>query len=131
MTHKLQPQVDILLHHSLDQQGVVDLQLVASVLQAYHSSKAPHKSQVMRLYKQQIRRLQTQQQAVITSSTDATTKLQSDIKAYISQTHPHIKSFVWQVDPELVGGFTILVGDMWHDSSITHQLHTIREQLSQ
>lgn len=131
MTDLLKAQADILVSHCLNPQGAVDQDLVNQTMVAFRSSRVKHKTQVLRYLKQSLGRLQSQQQATVISSSHLPEALRQQLTTYITHTYPQVKTFVWQVNPDLIGGFTILVGDMWHDSSIAHQLQTIREQLTQ
>lgn len=124
-------QAQQLLPHCLDQQGALSTQAITEVVKAIMASQVKGKAAILRQLKRLVEQENRRQQATVTSVTSLDKATQTQISTYITKHHPAIRRIVWQEDPNLLGGFTIQMGDMWYDLSIVHDLQTIREHLSQ
>lgn len=67
--------------------------------------------------------------AVITSSIELSTTLLSRIKNILESKLKSDVELSTKVDPEIIGGFILVVDDILYDSSITTQFKKIRNQL--
>jgi len=103
------------------------LELVKAVL----SSSLSSKRELAREIGRQAEQVLNNQRAIITSAAPLSKDVQDQVLKALQKQHQQLRSAEWRVDPQLLGGFTIQVGDTWYDTSIAHDLFTIREQLSQ
>lgn len=106
-------------------QGKV-LEVVRSVLQ----SQLPGKRQIAR----EIGRLATQQlhnqTAKVTTATELNAAAKAELSQILQKKYPHATSWEWEVDPALIGGLTVEIGDMWYDASVVNDLTKIKERLT-
>jgi F0F1-type ATP synthase delta subunit len=103
---------------------------ILEAVRAIGKSSVMHKTELLLAYKQLALQALSEQQAVAVSALRLSEGDQHDIEVAIKKKHPAVRSVLWELDPNLIGGITVLVADQWYDFSIRQQLTTIREQLS-
>jgi F0F1-type ATP synthase delta subunit len=120
-----------LLTLCVDNDGVIQDQRVLESVRALLASSIADRRKIARELGRQAEKVKMQQHAVVTSASLLDRQTREDILASLQKKHSTLKTIEWHEDPQLLGGFTIQVGDRWYDASIANDLHIIREQLSQ
>ena len=111
--------------------GAVDGTKLQAVARELLESNQPAKREIVRQLAALAENLQARQLAEVTSAVELPKATQEALASLIRRRHPEVKQFVWRVNPDLLGGFTIKVADTWYDTSVSADLETIKEQLSQ
>lgn len=111
--------------------GVIDATKLRAVARELLESEHPSKREIVRQLTVMAESIQARQLAEVTSAVELPKSTQEALGNLIQSRHPEVKSINWQINPELLGGFTIRVADTWYDTSVSADLQTIREQLSQ
>lgn len=68
--------------------------------------------------------------AEVTSAAPLSTQEQADIRAKLAQEHGDGLTFTFSVDPALMGGLRVRVGDTLIDTSVASRLALLRESLT-
>jgi F-type H+-transporting ATPase subunit delta len=68
--------------------------------------------------------------AEVTSAVELSAQEQADIRAKLSQEHGAGLTFTFSVDPALLGGLRVRVGDKLIDTSVASRLALLRESLT-
>jgi F0F1-type ATP synthase delta subunit len=116
-----------ILPFCLDSKQLIDEQQTKDVFKAIRVSTIAHKLAIMRELARVLRLYDHEQRAVVTSAQAVSPALQRQIMATISAKHPTIRYAVWEIDPTLVGGITIMAVDSWYDLSLQGRLRQIAE----
>lgn len=116
---------------AVNSQGVIDDSRVLELVRALLQSKMVDKVAIAREVGRQAELLRRQYQAIITTPVEIDAATRKSMLQSLSTKFPQIKEAEWRVEPNILGGFTLLIGDSWYDASIANDLETIREQLSQ
>ncbi|MBW7867481.1 MAG: ATP synthase F1 subunit delta [Brumimicrobium sp.] len=66
---------------------------------------------------------------ILTSATELSTKVREDILAKLSKNIQGTLELKETIDPSLIGGFVVKMGDTKIDASVAHQLAKMKQQL--
>ncbi len=110
--------------------GVIDPDKLQAVVHELLNTNHKSKRDIARQLAIEAEKIQTQQLAEVASAVVLPKSTQQALVNAIRRRHPQVKQFVWQVNPDLLGGFTIRVADTWYDTTLATDLKTIRQQLS-
>lgn len=114
-----------------DSQGLVSAERLQSVVRELLNSNHQSKRQIVRQLAVLAENLQVQQLAEVTTAVELPKTTQDELANLVRKRHPQVKQFTWNINAELLGGFTIKVADTWYDTSVAADLQAIREKLSQ
>ena len=125
-----QQTVDQLVDISHNQAGQLDPSRIADIIQYIGQSSYPGRFQLYIRYARAIRQRLAEQVALVQTPVELDQRQHDDISQRILATNPEAKRVDVAVKPELLGGLTVQIGDMWYDLSIKGKLQAIEEQLS-
>lgn len=126
---QIKHQSQILLAHGLDAAGKLQPKMVVAIAKAVAESSWPHKRALLRQLLRDVTRIEAQQTALVSSAKALSHEEQQSVIKVIQQKHAQVGEFRWQVQPELLAGLTIKVGDTWYDYSVQQRLLQVQEQL--
>jgi F0F1-type ATP synthase delta subunit len=112
-------------------QGVIDEAKLLDVVRELLKTNQPAKREIVRRLAVLAENIQTRQLAEVTSAVALPKTTQDALASLVHRNHPEVKQITWQINPDLLGGFTVRVADTWYDMSISADLQLIKEQLSQ
>ncbi len=124
ITKDVQAQARRLMRLCIGEDGLMQEQRVREVAQAITTRKPRSAAALLSAFTELVRLEQARHTATITSALLLTESEQASIRARLDARHPGL-SYDWAVDPELIGGITVKVGDDVTDASVRSRIERL------
>lgn len=124
ITKEVQAQARRLMRLCLGEDGLLQEERVRLVATRLQEEKPRHYLQLLTAFTELIRMEEARHTATITSAVPLTAAEQASIRAKLDARHPGLR-YVWQVEPGLIAGLTVRVGDQVTDASVRSRIQRL------
>lgn len=124
ITKEVQAQARRLMRLCLGNDGLLQPDTVRLVAAKLQQEQPRHYIQLLTAFTDLIRLEEQRHTATITSAVPLTPEEQSAIRARLDARHTGLR-YVWQVQPELIAGLTVRVGDQVTDASVRSKIERL------
>ncbi len=121
ITKDVQAQARRLMRLCIGEDGLMQEQRVREVATAISTRKPRNAAALLTAFTELVRLEQARHTATITSAIELTASEQAAIRARLDARHPGL-DYSWQVEPELLAGITVKVGDDVTDASVRSRI---------
>lgn len=124
ITKDVQAQARRLMRLCINTQGLLDEDAVRQVANTITEKKPRNYIPLLAAFTELVRLQQAQHTATITSAVPLSPAEQADIRTKLDARTPGLH-YRWEVDPELIAGLTVQVGDQVTDASVKSRIERI------
>lgn len=124
ITKDVQAQARRLMRLCISPQGLLDEDAVRQVANTITEKKPRNYIPLLAAFTELVRLQQAQHTATITSAIPLTPAEQADICAKLDARTPGLQ-YQWKVNPDLIAGITVQVGDQVTDASVKSRIERI------
>ncbi len=117
----VQAQARRLMRLCIGKDGLMQEQLVREVAEAIATRKPRNAAALLTAFTELVRLEQARHTATITSAIALTESEQAAIRARLDARHPGL-DYSWEVEPKLIAGLTVKVGDDVTDASVRSRI---------
>ncbi len=121
ITKDVQAQARRLMRLCIGEDGLMQEARVREVATAITTRKPRNAAALLTAFTELVKIEQARHTATITSALPLTESEQASIRTRLNARHPGL-SYEWQVDPELIAGFTVKVADDVTDASVRSRI---------
>ncbi len=126
ITKDVQAQARCLMRLCIGEDGLMQEVRVREVATAISTRKPRNAAALLTAFTELVRLEQSRHTATVTSAVPLTAGEQAAIRARLDARHPGL-SYEWAVDPALIGGLTVKVGDDVTDASVRSRINRIAQ----
>ena len=124
ITKEVQAQARRLMRLCLGEDGLLQEDTVRLVAAKLQQEQPRNYLQLLTAFTELIRLEQARHTAVITSAVPLTPGEQAAIRTRLDARHPGLR-YEWSVDPALIAGMTVRVGDQVMDASVRSRINRL------
>ncbi len=124
ITKEVQAQARRLMRLCVDADGILQEEHIRSIAETITTRKPRNYVALLSAFTELVRLTQEKHTATITSAIQLTEEEQRQIRTKLDAKHKGL-NYIWQVNPELIAGFTVKVGDNITDASVRNRIERL------